>query len=53
MLSEVEIKKIIDDKKINSIYLQFTDMSGKLKSINLPASQIDAILNNQISFDGV
>lgn len=52
MLTDAEIKNIIKEKKINSIYLQFTDIKGNVKSLNLPASQIDEILNNQISFDG-
>lgn len=52
MLTNNEIKKIVEDKNINSIYLQFSDISGKVKSINLPSKQLDAILNNEISFDG-
>lgn len=52
MLSSVDIKTIIKEKNINSIYLQFTDILGKVKCLNLPSTQIDDILNNQISFDG-
>lgn len=52
MLSDFEIKKIIKDENVNTVYLQFTDINGNIKSLNLPSSQIDEILNNNIMFDG-
>lgn len=52
MPTDAEIKNIIKEKNINSIYLQFSDISGQVKNINLPAYEIDRILNNEISFDG-
>lgn len=52
MLSDEQIKKIIKEKNISSIYLQFIDIGGKVKNINLPAQQIDSILGDGISFDG-
>ncbi len=52
MLSNSDIKKIIEEKKIESIYLQFIDIGGNVKSVSVSSSQIDAILNDGMSFDG-
>lgn len=52
MRTAEDIKRIIEEKDINTVYLQFTDISGKVKNIAMPVAQIDDILNNEISFDG-
>ena len=52
MLSDSEIKDIIKIKKIKTVFLQYTDINGKIKNINVPSSQIDDILNNKFTFDG-
>ncbi len=52
MLSDLEIKKQIVENKIKTIYLQFVDIQGCVKSLAVPSKQIDDILANQIMFDG-
>lgn len=46
------LKKIIISENIKYIKLQFTDMLGFLKSIEIPAEKIDKALDNEIIFDG-
>ncbi len=50
--SEDDIKKIIKEKKVEFIKLQFCDINGQVKNMSLPSSQIDKILNNETMLDG-
>lgn len=52
MPSNSEIKDILENEKIKTIYLQFVDINGRVKSMQIPSEQIDDILNNKIMFDG-
>lgn len=52
MLSNEEIKHLITTNNIKTIYLQFIDINGRLKSLSVQSSQIDTILDNGIAFDG-
>ncbi len=47
-----DIKTIIKEKKISYIRLQFTDMLGDIKAVEIPVSKLDDALNNKIMFDG-
>lgn len=52
-LPTAEIKNIIKEKNINSIYLQFSDISGQVKNINLPAvMKSNRILNKKFPLTG-
>ncbi len=51
-MTKEEIKKIIKDKDISYIRLQFTDMLGDIKAVEIPAKKIDDALNNKVMFDG-
>jgi len=51
-MNKEEIKKIIADKSISYLRLQFTDMLGDIKAVEVPISKIDDALNNKIMFDG-
>jgi len=51
-LSNEEIKKIIKERNVRFIRLQFVDMNGHVKNMALPACQIDKALNNEIMLDG-
>lgn len=50
--SEDDIKKIIKEKKVEFVKLQFCDINGQVKNLSLPSSQIDKILNNECMLDG-
>ena len=47
-----EIKKIVKEKKVEFIKLQFCDINGQVKNMSMPSSQIDKILNNECMLDG-
>ena len=51
-MTREEIKKSIKDNSIQYIRMQFTDMLGNIKAVEIPASKIDDAFNNKIMFDG-
>ncbi len=52
MLSDEQIKKAIEKENVATIFLQFTDINGSIKTLNMPSTQIDDILSGKIMFDG-
>lgn len=46
------IKQKIEDENVRFIRLQFTDMMGTIKNVEIPLSQLDKALNNEMMFDG-
>ena len=50
--SPAEIEKIVAEKNVRFIRMQFTDMFGKLKNIVITPSQLQKALRNQMMFDG-
>lgn len=51
-MTKEAIKKIIKENDISYLRMQFTDMLGDIKAVEIPASRIDDALNNKIMFDG-
>ena len=51
-MNKEEIKKIISNQNISYIRMQFTDMLGDIKAVEIPISRIDDAINNKIMFDG-
>ena len=51
-MTKEEIKKIIKENDISYIRMQFTDMLGDIKAVEIPVNRIDDALNNKIMFDG-
>lgn len=51
-ISKEEIKKKITEENVKFIRLQFTDLLGTIKNVEIPVSQIDKALDNQMVFDG-
>ncbi|RPF55910.1 type I glutamate--ammonia ligase [Aquisalibacillus elongatus] len=47
-----EIYKIIEEENVRFIRLQFTDLLGTIKNVEIPLSQLDKALDNQMMFDG-
>lgn len=47
-----DIKKLIEEKDVNFIRLQFTDILGTIKNVEIPVSQLDKALDNKMMFDG-
>lgn len=47
-----DIIKIVKEKDVKFIRLQFTDIFGSLKNVAITASQLEKALNNDCMFDG-
>lgn len=51
-LTKEEIIQEAKDKDVRFIRLQFTDLFGNLKNVEIPRSQLEKALNNEMMFDG-
>jgi len=47
-----EILKIVKEKELKIVRLQFTDLNGTLKQVSVPVSEMERVLKNDIMFDG-
>lgn len=47
-----DILKNAKDENVRYVRLQFTDMLGTIKAVEIPVSKLDDALNNKIMFDG-
>lgn len=47
-----DILRIVKEKNVRFIRLQFTDIFGSCKNVAIPPSQLEKALNNQCMFDG-
>ena len=52
MTSRAEILKAANKEKVRFLRLQFTDLMGTLKNVEVPRSQFEKALDGQIMFDG-
>ncbi|RYG73799.1 type I glutamate--ammonia ligase [Lentibacillus lipolyticus] len=51
-LTREQILKKIEEENVRFIRLQFTDMLGTIKNVEIPLSQLDKALDNKMMFDG-
>ena len=47
-----DVKKLVAEKQVKFIRLQFTDILGVIKNVEIPVSQLDKALDNKMMFDG-
>ena len=47
-----EILKAVDEHKVHFLRLQFTDIMGIIKNVEIPRSQFEKALDGEILFDG-
>lgn len=47
-----DIKRIAQEEDVRFIRLQFTDILGTIKNVEVPISQLDKALDNKMMFDG-
>ncbi|MCH3923062.1 type I glutamate--ammonia ligase [Limosilactobacillus sp.] len=47
-----EVRQMVKDEDIRFLRVMFTDLQGKIKSVDLPVSQLDKLMDNKIMFDG-
>ncbi|MDH3254476.1 MAG: type I glutamate--ammonia ligase [Acidobacteriota bacterium] len=52
MTSRAEILKAVNKEKVRFLRLQFTDLMGTLKNVEIPRSQFEKALDGHIMFDG-
>ncbi len=51
-LTKEEILRFAHEEGVNFIRLMFTDLFGVIKNVEIPLSQLDKALSNQMMFDG-
>ena len=51
-LSKTEILKVCDAENVRFMRLQFTDILGVIKNVEIPRSQFEKALDGEIQFDG-
>lgn len=47
-----DIRASVKEKNVGFLRLAFTDVNGTLKNVEVPTSQLDKVLENEIRFDG-
>ncbi|MBM7705461.1 glutamine synthetase [Chryseomicrobium aureum] len=47
-----DIKNLVKEHDVRYIRLQFTDILGTIKNVEIPVSQLDKALDNKMMFDG-
>lgn len=51
-ISKEDILRIAQEKKIGYVKLQFTDILGALKNVEIPVEQLEEALDGEVMFDG-
>ena len=51
-ISADDIRKSVVEEDVRFIRLAFTDINGTLKAVEVPNSQLDKVLSNDVRFDG-
>ncbi|WP_010530020.1 type I glutamate--ammonia ligase [Lentibacillus jeotgali] len=51
-MNKQDIYKMIDEESVRFIRLQFTDMLGTIKNVEIPYSQLEKAFDNKMMFDG-
>ena len=50
--SREDILRIAENENVRFIRLQFTDILGAIKNVEIPVSQLDKALDGEMMFDG-
>lgn len=50
--SQEDVKKILKERKVQFLRLQFTDILGHNKNVEVPLSQFSKALDGEVTFDG-
>ena len=49
---KADIRKMCEEQNVKFIRLQFTDILGTIKNVEIPVSQLEKALDNKMMFDG-
>lgn len=52
VFTKEEVRQMVKDEDIHFLRVMFTDLLGTIKSVDLPVSQLDKLMDNKIMFDG-
>lgn len=52
LLTADDVRKLIAEKHIDFIRLQFVDITGRMKNVAIPSEEVDKALSGQMMFDG-
>ncbi|MBB6449222.1 glutamine synthetase [Geomicrobium halophilum] len=47
-----DITRLVEEENVKFIRLQFTDLQGTVKNVEIPTDQLEKALDNQMMFDG-
>ena len=47
-----DIRKFAKEENVRYLRLQFTDILGTIKNVEVPVSQLEKVLDNEMMFDG-
>ncbi len=47
-----DIKRMASEENVKFIRLQFTDILGTIKNVEIPVSQLEKALDDEMMFDG-
>ena len=47
-----DIHRLCEEQNVKFIRLQFTDILGVIKNVEIPVSQLEKALDNKMMFDG-
>ena len=47
-----DIRKFAEEENVRYLRLQFTDILGTIKNVEVPVSQLEKVLDNEMMFDG-
>ena len=47
-----DIRRICEEQNVKYIRLQFTDILGTIKNVEIPVSQLEKAIDNKMMFDG-
>ena len=50
--SKEQIVQMVEKENVRFIRLQFTDLFGAIKNVEIPVSQLEKALDNKMMFDG-
>ncbi len=50
--SKEDILRFVEEEKVRYIRLQFTDMLGKLKNVEIPVRELESAIEGNVMFDG-
>ena len=51
-ITREDVYRFVKEKNVNFIRLQFTDIFGMIKNVEIPISQLEKALDNKMMFDG-